>query len=59
MKTSQPSAWEIPPCTWHFHRGTGCGRRDSSPPLSSGQEVGQVSRQGDTHREAEGTPQAG
>lgn len=59
MKTSQPSAWEIPPCTRRFHQGTGCGRRDSSLPLSSGQEGGQVSCQGYTHREAEGTPQAG
>lgn len=21
MKAGQPSAWEIPPCTWHFHPG--------------------------------------
>ena len=44
MKTSQPSAWEMPPCTRCFHRGTGCGRRDRYlPELRAGRGSGQWS----------------
>lgn len=44
MKISQPSAWEIPPCTRRFHWGTGCGPRDRSlPELRAGRGSGQWS----------------